>query len=250
MNSRLVPMKRRRLDLLLVDKGLAPSRERARSLIMAGRVFVDGLRIEKPGKEFAFDANVHVKGNLPYVSRGGLKLEAALDGFGIDPAGLSILDAGASTGGFTDVLLQRGAEKIIAVDVGYGQFAWRLRQDPRVTLMERTNIRHLDLGKLPFVLDGAVADLSFISLRLVLGKFGDVLPRGGWALPLVKPQFEVGRESVGKHGVVRDETKIRQALNSLKEFASMCGFLVLGELECPIRGPRGNREFFLSLQRK
>ncbi len=250
MNAHLLPMKRHRLDSLLVDKGLAPSREKARALIMAGRVFVDGLRIEKPGKEFASEATVRVKGNLPYVSRGGFKLEAALDGFGIDPSGLSILDAGASTGGFTDLLLQRGAAKIIAIDVGYGQFAWRLRQDPRVTVMERTNIRHLDPEQLPFALDGVVADLSFISLRLVLGKFRDVLPRGGWALPLVKPQFEVGRESVGKHGVVRDETKIRQALNSLKECASNSGFLVLGELECPIRGPRGNREFFLSLRKK
>jgi 23S rRNA (cytidine1920-2'-O)/16S rRNA (cytidine1409-2'-O)-methyltransferase len=243
-------MKKRRLDLLLLDKGLAPSREKARALIMAGRVLVDGVRAEKPGKEFASDAAVRVKGSLPYVSRGGLKLEAALDGFGLDPHGLTVLDAGASTGGFTDVLLRRGAARIIAVDVGYGQFAWPLRQDSRVALMERTNIRYLDPEQLPFPPDAVVADLSFISLKLVLGKFLDLLPRGGWALPLVKPQFEVGRESVGKHGVVRNETRIREALDSLREFASTSGFLVLGELESPIRGPKGNREFFLFLRKK
>lgn len=233
----------------MVDKGLVPSRERARSLIMAGRVLVEGVRVEKAGKEVPYDAEVLVKEYMPYVSRGGLKLEAALDGFGVDPKGLSLLDAGASTGGFTHCLLERGAKRIIAVDVGYGQFDWELRKDPRVTLLERTNIRFLDPASLPFRVDGAVADLSFISLTLVLPKLHEILPLGGWLIPLVKPQFEVGRADVGKGGVVRDEQKIRAATEKVKSSAQGCGFQVLGELESPIRGPKGNREFLLYLKK-
>ena len=240
---------KKRLDTLMVDKGLVPSRERARSLIMAGRVLVEGVRVEKAGKEVPYDAEVLVKEYMPYVSRGGLKLEAALDGFGVDPKGLSLLDAGASTGGFTHCLLERGAKRVIAVDVGYGQFDWELRKDPRVTLLERTNIRFLDPASLPYPLDGAVADLAFISLTLVLPKFYEILPLGGWLIPLVKPQFEVGRADVGKGGVVRDEQKIRAAIEKVKTAAQGCAFQVLGELESPIRGPKGNREFLLYLKK-
>ncbi len=240
---------KKRLDILMVEKGLVPSRERARSLIMAGRVLVAGVPVEKAGKEVPHDVQVLVKENMPYVSRGGLKLEAALDGFGIDPRGLSVLDAGASTGGFTDCLLKRGAKQVIAVDVGYGQFDWELRKDPRVTLLERINIRFLEPACLPHSVDGAVADLSFISLTLVLPKFYEILPLRGWLIPLVKPQFEVGRADVGKGGVVRDEQKIRAAVRKVKDFAEGCGFQVLGELESPIRGPKGNREVFLYLMK-
>lgn len=233
----------------MVDKGLVPSRERARSLIMAGRVLVQGIRVEKPGKEVSYEAEVLVKEYMPYVSRGGLKLAAALDGFCVDPNGLSLLDAGASTGGFTDCLLQRGARRVIAVDVGYGQFDWQLRGDPRVTLIERTNIRFLDPASLPYPVDGAVADLSFISLTLVLPKFYEILAKGGWLIPLVKPQFEVGRADVGKGGVVRDEQKIKAAIEKVKSSAKGIAFEVLGESESPIRGPKGNREFFLYLKK-
>jgi 23S rRNA (cytidine1920-2'-O)/16S rRNA (cytidine1409-2'-O)-methyltransferase len=234
-----------RLDALLVQKGLVLSRERARALIMAGKVTVDGSPVEKPGKEISKDALLSIKEDLPYVSRGGLKLEAALDCFGIDPSGLRILDAGVSTGGFSDCLLQRGAASIIAVDVGYGQLHWQLRNDPRVTVLERTNIRFLEKASLPHPVDGAVADLSFISLKLVLSKFKELLPEGGWFVPLVKPQFEAGRADVGKGGVVRDAAKIRAAVDSVKTFAETCGFHVLAEMESPIKGPKGNREFFL-----
>jgi len=237
-----------RLDALMVDRGLAPSRHRARALIMAGKVAVAGTTIEKPGKEVAFDAEVSVKHDeVPYVSRGGIKLGAGLDAFGLDPAGLSILDAGASTGGFTHCLLERAAARVIAVDVGYGQFDWSLRTDPRVTVLERTNIRFLDPSALPCAIDAAVADLSFISLKLVLPRLREFLPFGGWLVVLVKPQFEVGREDVGKGGVVRDPEKIRRAVDGIRQFASENGFKVLGEVESPIKGPKGNREFLLHL---
>jgi 23S rRNA (cytidine1920-2'-O)/16S rRNA (cytidine1409-2'-O)-methyltransferase len=236
------------LDALLVQKGLVLSRERARALIMAGKVTVDGAPVEKPGKEISKDALLSIKEDLPYVSRGGLKLEAALDCFGIDPSGLRILDAGVSTGGFSDCLLQRGAASIVAVDVGYGQLHWKLRNDPRVTVLERTNIRFLEKVSLPHPVDAAVADLSFISLKLLLPRFKELLPEGGWFVPLVKPQFEAGRADVGKGGVVREAAKIRAAVDSVKTFAETCGFHVLAEMESPIKGPKGNREFFLHLK--
>lgn len=240
---------RKRLDILLVEKGLAESRHKAQALIMAGQVIVDGDRVVKPGREVLCTADVSVRESLRYVSRGGLKLEAALDGFGLDPAGLSVLDAGASTGGFTDCLLQRGAARIIAADVGYGQLDWRMRTDPRVTVLERTNIRLFQRESLPHAVDGIVADLSFISLGLVLPRFAEILPERGWVVALVKPQFEVGRGDVGKHGVVRDPAKIEAAVASVKAAAEVCSFEVLGELESPIRGPKGNREVFLFLKK-
>lgn len=238
-----------RLDNLLTHMGLAASRSLARALIMAGKVLVDGVKIDKPGKEFPYGVAVSVAQEPPYVSRGGLKLEAALDAFGIDPRGLSVLDAGASTGGFTDCLLKREASRVIAVDVGYGQFHWTLRRDPRVTVLERTNIRFLEAGQLPYPVDAAVADLSFISLRLVLPRLGELLPPGGWLVPLVKPQFEVGRSHVGKGGVVRETAQVRAAVAGIAKCAESAHFRVLGEVESPIRGPKGNREFFLHLEK-
>jgi len=217
---------------------------------MAGRVKVNDIRIDKPGKEVPSDSVVLLEQDLPYVSRGGLKLEAALDAFAIDPGGLTMLDAGASTGGFTDCLLQRGAARVVAVDVGYGQFHWTLRSDPRVVLLERTNIRFLDPRSIPCPLDAAVADLSFISLKTVLPNLREMLPPGGWLVVLVKPQFEVGRSEVGKGGVVKDPARIRNAVEGIKSFARECGFDVLGETESPIKGPKGNREFLLHLRRR
>jgi 23S rRNA (cytidine1920-2'-O)/16S rRNA (cytidine1409-2'-O)-methyltransferase len=216
---------------------------------MAGKVLVDGVRIEKPGKEVASDAAINVKEDMPYVSRGGIKLAGALDGFGIDPQGQTILDAGASTGGFTHCLLLRGAARVIAIDVGYGQLDWGLRNDPRVTLIERTNIRFLEPTSVPYPVHGAVADLSFISLKLILPKLKEIVLPGAWIVPLVKPQFEVGRADVGKNGVVRDLEKMRAAVENVKSFAHNCGLEVLGELESPITGPKGNREFFLHLRK-
>ena len=238
-----------RLDVLLLEKGAAPSRQRAQALIMAGKVFVDGVRSEKPGREFSVAAEITVKGDLPYVSRGGLKLEAALDGFGVDPTGLTVLDAGASTGGFTDCLLKRGAAHVVAVDVGYGQFHWSLRNDARVTLLERTNIRLLDPDSLPRPVQAAVADLSFISLKLVFPQLHALLTPGAWLIPLVKPQFEVGKGEVGKGGVVRDAEKIQSAVEQVTRYASDSGFRVAGQMESPILGPKGNREFLLHLIR-
>lgn len=238
---------RQRLDHLMMTRGLVSSRHRAQALIMAGKVLVDGARIDKPGREVPVAAAISIEEELPYVSRGGLKLSEALDHFKIDPRDLVILDAGASSGGFTDCLLQRGAAKVIAVDVGYGQLDWKLRKHPRVTIMERTNIRFLETTALPCQVAAAVADLSFISLRLVLPKLAEFLPQFGWLVALVKPQFEVGRNDVGKGGVVRDSGKIKTAVEGVKKFAIDCGFQVKGELESSTRGPKGNREVFLHL---
>jgi len=238
---------RRRLDILLVERGVISSRERARAVIMEGKVFVDGTRIDKPGKEIVNSAKLEVVEQPPFVSRGGIKLAGALDLFRINPAGLTVLDAGASTGGFTDCLLQRGAAKVVAVDVGYGQFHWKLRNDPRVCLIERTNIRYLDLESFNYSLDAAVADLSFISLKLVLAKFAELLPIGAWFIPLVKPQFEAGRSEIGKHGVVRDPHVIAKTVENVKQASHEAGFVVLNEIESSIRGPKGNREFLLHL---
>lgn len=211
---------------------------------------VDGVRIDKPGKQVPNAAEVTVKSDLPYVSRGGLKLAGALEAFERDPSGLTVLDAGASTGGFTDCLLQHGASKVIAVDVGYGQIHWKLRNDPRVIVVERVNIRSLNSAGLPCPVKAAVADLSFISLKLVLPVLKDLLPVGSWLVPLVKPQFEVGRSDVGKGGVVRDDAKIRRAVDHIKEFAASMGFQVLSDVESPIKGPKGNREYFLNLVKR
>ncbi len=239
-----------RLDSLLVEKNFVSSRQRAQALIIAGRVFVNGVKYEKPGREVAVDSFIEVKEDLPYVSRGGLKLKAALDSFKVNVKDLQIMDAGASTGGFTDCLLQHGAARILAVDVGYGQFAWKLRTDPRVVLVERTNIRYFDKALIPFKLDAVVADLSFISLKLVLEKLRESIPVGAWMIVLVKPQFEVGRDAVEKGGVVRSRPKMTAAVENVKRFADAIGLTPAGLIESPLKGPKGNTEFLLHLIRK
>ena len=239
---------RTRLDRRLVELGLAPSRERAQALILAGQVVVGDHVATKAGHPVDQSDPVRIKGEvMPYVSRGGLKLAHALDHFAIDVAGLRAADIGASTGGFTDVLLQRGVLAVIAVDVGYGQLAWSLRQDPRVTLLERTNIRGLDVAALPFVPDLVVCDVSFISLVLVLPKILEVGVRARRAVCLVKPQFEVGKGEVGKGGVVRDEDKRLRTVEHVAASARSLGFVVEGVVQSPITGPAGNVEYLISL---
>ena len=238
---------RRRLDQALVERGLAASRERAQVMVRAGLVRVGGTMTERPDQMVAADQAIELTGARDYVSRGGEKLAAALDAFAIDPRGRHCLDVGASTGGFTDVLLQRGAERVIAVDVGYGQLAWKLRQDPRVIVLERVNIRRLD--QFPTPADLAVIDVSFISLRLVLPRVRDLLSPPGDVIALVKPQFEVGKGAVGKGGVVRDPAQHQQVLDAISDFARELGDLVAGQMPSPIQGAKGNREFLLYLRR-
>ncbi len=241
--------KKERLDKILVERGLTQSRERARALIMAGQVVVADHVAEKPGQMVPVTAEVRLKGELlPFVSRGGLKLQKALEEFNIDVVGLTVLDVGASTGGFTDCLLQRGAKKVIAVDVGYGQLAWKLRQDERVVNLEKTNIRYLTPDKLPQVPDLAVIDASFISLAKVLPAVLTLLGNGGAIIALIKPQFEVGRGEVGKGGVVRDSEKHREVIDTIKSVAENLGLEVRGVTESPLFGPRGNREFLIFME--
>jgi len=244
--------RRERIDLLLVERGLAESRAKAQALVLAGAVVAGDRRVEKAGQLVDADLPIRVKeGAAPrrYVSRGALKLEAALAAFpAADPAGKRCADLGASTGGFTDLLLQRGAERVHAVDVGYGQLHPRLRADPRVAVRERENARFLTAEALGERVDLVVGDLSFISLRLVLPAVRSILRPGGWALLLVKPQFEVGRGEVGKGGVVRDEEKRRSALGAVAAAAGELGFAVEGHVESPIEGPAGNREWLLALR--
>lgn len=233
---------KKRLDLLLVEKGLAESREKAQALILAGKVSVEGEIISKPGTLIRSDASIELKEGIPYVSRGGLKLEFALKAFGIDPTGKVAIDVGASTGGFTDCLLQHGAARVYAVDVGYGQLAWKLRHDPRVVVLERTNIRYLE--SLPEPVDLATIDVSFISLKLVLPSVLRLMKPKAEILALVKPQFEAGREKVGKGGVVRDPQVHREVLETLVEYAHSLGLHTLGLATSPFLGPAGNVEFF------
>jgi 23S rRNA (cytidine1920-2'-O)/16S rRNA (cytidine1409-2'-O)-methyltransferase len=244
-------MTRERLDKLLVDRGLAASRERARALVMSGEVLVAGRPETKPGTLVDPAAEIGVRtGDHPYVSRGALKLIAGLDRFGIDPAGRVALDIGASTGGFTDVLLRRGAARIYAIDVGYGQLAWSLRQDPRVVVLERQNVRNIDLALVSEPCDLAVVDVSFISLVLVLPRIAELLrpPAGKPIIALVKPQFEVGRNQVGKGGVVRDEAIRRGAVDKIRAWAVAHGFEAGNDIESPITGPAGNVEYLLLLR--
>lgn len=243
-------MKKIRLDQLVFDLGLTESRERAKTTIMSGLVFVDGQRADKPGMQVSPDASVEVKGAaLPYVSRGGLKLEKALKVFPIDPNGLTCIDCGASTGGFTDVLLKNGAAKIYSVDVGYGQLAWSLRQDERVINMERTNIRYISTEQIPEPIDLAVMDLSFISIKLVLPAVCSLLKDGGELMCLIKPQFEAGREEVGKKGVVRDKAVHLAVIESILEFVPSVGMAVRGLDFSPIKGPEGNREYLCYMKK-
>ena len=237
-------MKKIRLDQLVFDKGLAESRERAKAYIMAGSVYVNGQKETKPGTSVAEDAAVEMRGEtLPYVSRGGWKLEKALRVFPIDVKDAVCIDCGASTGGFTDVLLQSGAAKIYAVDVGYGQLAWSLRNDPRVISKERTNVRYITSDQIPEPLDLAVMDLSFISVKLILPAVCPLLKDDAAVVCLIKPQFEAGREEVGKKGVVRDPKVHLEVLESFLDFVPGAGFTVMGLDYSPIKGPEGNIEY-------
>ncbi len=239
-----------RLDRLLVERQGVASREKARRLIMAGCVRVGGELVDKPGTMVRDDDEIVVDDPATsYVSRGGNKLEGALENFAVSFEERDVIDVGASTGGFTDCALERGARRVVAVDVGYGQFDWRLRSDPRVTLLERTNIRHVGAADLPFTPDLAVIDVSFISLRLVLAPVLAVMARPAELVVLVKPQFEVGRGQVGKGGVVRDPELHRAAIDSVRQAATDLGLTVRGECASPLLGPKGNREFFLWLGR-
>jgi 23S rRNA (cytidine1920-2'-O)/16S rRNA (cytidine1409-2'-O)-methyltransferase len=242
--------KTERLDKLLVEQGLVPSRERARMLILGGCVLVDERVVDKVGTQVLRESAVRIKGeDIPYVSRGGLKLEKGLDDFGIDPRGRVAIDVGASTGGFTDCLLQRGALRVYAVDVGYGQLAWKLREDPRVICMERTNIRNLAPEHLPERPDLAVIDASFISLDKVLPSTLALLVPEAEIVALIKPQFEVGKGEVGKGGVVRDPQKHAKAVENVRNAAGALGCTVMGVTESPILGPKGNREFLIHLKK-
>ncbi len=239
---------RQRLDTLLVDLGLAESREKARALIMAGSVLVDDTPAVKPGQPVPAGSQVRVKETLRYASRGGLKLEAALDAFAVDPAGLTAVDVGASTGGFSDCLLQRGAAHVYAIDVGYGQLAWKLRQDSRVTSLERSNVRTLQSLPGGALADLAVVDVSFIGLDLVLPAVARFLRPAGQAIVLIKPQFEAGKGLVGKGGVVRDPALHREVLRRVLGWASSHGWAVAGLIRSPITGPKGNVEFLALLR--
>jgi len=238
---------RPRLDRVLVERELAPSRQRAAALILEGKVRVDGQRAQKAAQPVAPDARVEVlEEDEAYVSRGGIKLAGALDFFRLSVAGLVAMDVGASTGGFTDCLLQRGARRVYAVDVGYGQLAWKLRQDPRVVVLERTNVRYLRREKISEPVDLATIDTSFISLNKVIPRVVEFLKEGGRLLALIKPQFEVGRGLVGKGGVVREPELQQRVVSDVENFCRDQGLTVEGVAESPILGPKGNREFFLS----
>lgn len=235
-----------RADHLLVDLGLAETRAQARALIMAGVVLADGRRVEKAGQILRPETTLTLKGlRTGYASRGGLKLEGALTDLGLEVEGLRILDVGASTGGFTDCLLKKGAAEVVAVDVGYGQIHWRLRKDPRVKILERTNARYLTLEQVGRPVDLAVIDVSFISLTLILPPVKDLVKPGGSILALVKPQFEAEREKVGRGGVVRDPGVQAQAVEKIAAAAGELGLDVSGQARSRLKGPKGNQEFFL-----
>lgn len=239
-----------RADRLLTDRGLVLSRERARALIMAGQVIIGDHKVEKAGQLVDDSLEVRIKNDLPFVSRGGLKLEKALEEFKIDVDGLTVMDVGASTGGFTDCLLQRGAATVFAVDVGYGQLAWKLQQDLRVVSFEKTNIRYLEPETLPAVPDMAVIDASFISLDKVLPNTLSLIKSRGAVVALIKPQFEVGRGEVGKGGVVRDPEKHAAVIESVRTLANNLNLETVAVTESPITGPKGNREFLVYLKKR
>ena len=240
-------MKRERIDKLLVERGLAESRTRAQAMVMAGVVLVNEQRVEKPSEQIAPDSQIRIKRaedpTSRYVGRGGLKLEAALREFQIDPRGLVCLDVGASTGGFTDCLLQNGAAKVFAIDVGHNQIDWRLRNDPRVEVREGVNARYLDPNDFPVKFDLAVIDVSFISVTKILAALLPLLKDSASLVVLIKPQFEVGRGEVGSGGIVRDEKKRKKVVSDINEFATTLGLHMKGGIESPIRGAEGNIEY-------
>ena len=239
-----------RLDVLLVKRGLAPSREKAKAVIMSGIVYVNGQKEDKAGASFEETAAVEVRGSsLRYVSRGGLKLEKAVTAFGLALEGAVCADIGASTGGFTDCMLQNGAARVYSVDVGHGQLDWKLRNDPRVVCMEKTNVRYLTPDQIGEPADFASIDVSFISLTMVLGPVREILKPGGRVVALIKPQFEAGREKVGKKGVVREKSTHLEVIEKVISFAAEHGFAILGLDYSPIRGPEGNIEYLLYLQK-
>ena len=235
---------KKRLDVLLTEQGLAENRSKAQAIIMSGIVYVDGQKADKPGISYEETVSIEVRGAVcPYVSRGGLKLEKALRDFGVKPEGYVCSDSGASTGGFTDCLLQQGASKVFAIDVGYGQLDWKIRSDPRVVVMEKTNIRYVTPEQLGEPLDLSVVDVSFISLKIVLPAIKALLKPDGQVLCLIKPQFEAGREKVGKKGVVRDKSTHMEVLREFVALADSLDFRILGLTFSPVKGPEGNIEF-------
>lgn len=243
-------MSKERLDVLLVSRGLAESREKAKAIIMSGNVYVDGQKEDKAGTSFNDKVNIEVRGNtLKYVSRGGLKLEKAIANFDVTLEGKICMDVGSSTGGFTDCMLQNGAVRVYAVDVGHGQLAWKLRNDERVVCMEKTNIRYVTPDDIPDKIQFSSIDVSFISLTKVLGPVKELLSDDGQIVCLIKPQFEAGREKVGKHGVVRDKAVHLEVINKVIEYAVSIGFEVLNLEFSPVKGPEGNIEYLLHLQK-
>lgn len=242
---------KKRLDVLLVDLGLVESREKAKAVIMAGQVYVDHQKADKPGTSYPVTAQVELRGPLmPYVSRGGLKLEKAMQSFGLRLEGKIAMDIGASTGGFTDCMLQNGAVKVYSVDVGYGQLAWKLRNDPRVINLERTNIRYVTREQVPDPVEFVSMDVSFISLKLVLPVAEKLMAEDAEAVCLIKPQFEAGRENVGKKGVVRDSKVHAQVIQGIVDYVTTIGFSVLGLTYSPIKGPEGNIEYLLYIKKE
>jgi len=242
-------VKKTRLDLVIVEKGLVKSRQRARALIMAGKVLVNNRIVDKPGSLVYRKDDVIIKGeDIPYVSRGGLKIEKALEELNIDITGAVCLDVGASAGGFTDCLLQHGARRVFAVDVGYGQLAWKLRQDSRVVVIDRTNIRYMPAETLPEPVDLITIDVSFISLKIVIPAVIKFMKKDARIMALIKPQFEVGKGKVGKGGVVRDPVLHAWVIKSLSDFFTGKDFLIEFVIPSPILGPKGNKEFFISLK--
>ncbi|MEG1311838.1 MAG: TlyA family RNA methyltransferase [Romboutsia sp.] len=240
---------KKRIDVLLVEQGHFESREKAKRAIMAGLIFVNDQRCDKAGVDVAEDAKIEVRGNpIPYASRGGLKLEKAMKNFDLSLQGKICMDIGASTGGFTDCMLQNGAIKVFSIDVGYGQLAWKLRQDERVICMERTNIRHVTIEQTKEFADFASIDVSFISLRLVLPKAKELTCPGGEVVALIKPQFEAGRDKVGKKGVVREKSTHIEVIKMVSKFAIENGFTILGLDYSPIKGPEGNIEYLIHLK--
>ena len=239
-----------RLDILLVNRNLAPSREKAKAIIMAGIVYVNGQKEDKPGAAFDMTADIQVRGStLPYVSRGGLKLEKAVDCFGVELEGKICMDVGASTGGFTDCMLQNGAKKVYAVDVGHGQLDWKLCNDKRVVCMERTNIRYVTRDDVEDRIDFASIDVSFISLTKVLGPVKELLTESGRIVALIKPQFEAGREKVGKKGVVREKSTHLEVIQKIMDYGMELGFEILNLEYSPVKGPEGNIEYLIYLQK-
>ncbi len=239
---------KKRLDVLLVEQGHAETRTKAQAIIMSGLVYVEGQKADKPGMSYEETVSIEVRtGGCPYVSRGGLKLEKALRDFGVNPAGFVCSDSGASTGGFTDCLLQQGASKVFAIDVGYGQLDWKIRSDPRVVVMERTNVRYVTPEDLGEPLDLSVVDVSFISLRIVLPVIKTFLKPTGQVLCLIKPQFEAGKEKVGKKGVIRDPAIHQEVLDGFVALTREIGFTILGLTFSPVKGPEGNIEFLAHL---